>query len=90
MLTGDHRAVVIAGSASVIGREAPLLFAREGAHVVAIDVNQEASATLLHATQSAGESAEASRERARYTPAHERLPPSNWLASQFAAQGGSK
>lgn len=43
----DGRVAVITAAASGMGREASLLFAREGAHVVAVDIDETAGAKLV-------------------------------------------
>ncbi len=40
----NDRVCLITGAGSGIGRETALLFAQEGAHVVAVDLNEEAGA----------------------------------------------
>jgi NAD(P)-dependent dehydrogenase (short-subunit alcohol dehydrogenase family) len=50
----EGRIAVITAAASGMGREASLLFAREGAHVVAIDIDATAGATLVSDISSAG------------------------------------
>lgn len=48
---------IITGASSGIGRETALLFAREGAHVVAVDVNEEDGRQTVGAIQEEGGSA---------------------------------
>lgn len=52
------RVAVITAAASGMGREAALLFAAHGAHVVAVDLDGEAGATLIDEISAAGGSAE--------------------------------
>jgi NAD(P)-dependent dehydrogenase (short-subunit alcohol dehydrogenase family) len=54
----EGRVAVITAAASGMGREASLLFAREGAHVVAIDIDAEAGAKLVSDIEQAGGVAE--------------------------------
>lgn len=54
----EGRIAVITAAASGMGREAALLFAQEGAHVVAIDIDADAGATLISDIEKAGGSAE--------------------------------
>lgn len=50
----EGRVAVITAAASGMGREAALLFAKEGAHVVAIDINAEAGEALVDEIGDAG------------------------------------
>jgi NAD(P)-dependent dehydrogenase (short-subunit alcohol dehydrogenase family) len=43
-----HKVALITGAGSGIGREASLLFAREGAAILAVDVNEAAAAETAH------------------------------------------
>lgn len=56
MLLKDKIALITAG-ASGMGRAAAVLFAREGAHVIVVDVNAEAAKETLAAIEAAGGSA---------------------------------
>ncbi len=51
------RVAVITGAASGIGRESALLFATEGAHVVAVDLNDEAGQKVVADITANGHSA---------------------------------
>jgi NAD(P)-dependent dehydrogenase (short-subunit alcohol dehydrogenase family) len=55
----DGKVALITGAGSGIGREASLLFAREGASVVAVDVNGDAAAETVGLIAAAGEEAAA-------------------------------
>lgn len=55
----EGKVVIISGSAAGIGRAACLLFAREGASVVAVDRDMANNAVLVDEIRSAGASAEA-------------------------------
>lgn len=50
----EHKVALVTGAASGIGRETALLFAREGAAVVAVDVNDEACRTTVDDVESHG------------------------------------
>lgn len=54
----EGRIAVITAAASGMGREASLLFAREGAHVIAVDIDESAGASLVSEIESSGGSAE--------------------------------
>lgn len=54
----EGRVAVVTAAASGMGREGALLFAKEGAHVVAIDINAEAGDALVDEIASAGGKAE--------------------------------
>src|ERR1700750_496273 len=54
----EDKVAVVTAAASGMGRETSLRFAQEGAHVVAIDIDAEAGATLLDDIKAAGGSAE--------------------------------
>ncbi|HEY1510929.1 MAG TPA: SDR family NAD(P)-dependent oxidoreductase [Solirubrobacteraceae bacterium] len=60
-MAGDlaDRVAVITAAGSGMGREASLLFAAEGAHVVLIDINADAAASVVDQIHGAGGSAEA-------------------------------
>jgi NAD(P)-dependent dehydrogenase (short-subunit alcohol dehydrogenase family) len=60
-MPGDlvDRVAVITAAGSGMGREAAALFASEGAHVVAIDINGDACAAVVDVIKGAGGSAEA-------------------------------
>ena len=62
-MSGDleGRVAVITAAGSGMGREASLLFAREGAHVVLIDINEEAARGVVSEIEKGGGSAEAMR-----------------------------
>ena len=49
-----EKTALITGAGSGIGRESALLFAREGARVVAVDVNDKASAETVAMIAKAG------------------------------------
>jgi NAD(P)-dependent dehydrogenase (short-subunit alcohol dehydrogenase family) len=51
------KVALITGAASGIGRESALLFAQEGAKVVAVDLNDEAGQATVEEIRSAGQSA---------------------------------
>ena len=51
------KVALITGAASGIGRESALLFAQEGAKVVAVDLNDEAGQATVEKIRSAGQSA---------------------------------
>jgi NAD(P)-dependent dehydrogenase (short-subunit alcohol dehydrogenase family) len=59
MLLKDKVALITAG-ASGMGRAAAVLFAREGAHVIVVDVNDQAAKDVVTEIEGAGGSAEAS------------------------------
>jgi NAD(P)-dependent dehydrogenase (short-subunit alcohol dehydrogenase family) len=59
MLLQDKIALITAG-ASGMGRSAAELFAREGAHVIVVDVNDQAAKDTVASIEGAGGSAEAS------------------------------
>ena len=50
----EDRVALITGAASGIGRESALLFAAEGASVVAVDMNDEAGAQTVEDIRAAG------------------------------------
>jgi NAD(P)-dependent dehydrogenase (short-subunit alcohol dehydrogenase family) len=50
----DDKVALITGAASGIGREAALLFAREGAAIVAVDLNGDAAAETVALIEAAG------------------------------------
>jgi NAD(P)-dependent dehydrogenase (short-subunit alcohol dehydrogenase family) len=54
----QDRIAVVTAAASGMGRETSLRFAEQGAHVVAIDINADAGATLLDDIKAAGGNAE--------------------------------
>jgi NAD(P)-dependent dehydrogenase (short-subunit alcohol dehydrogenase family) len=58
MLLKDKVALITAG-ASGMGRAAAVLFAREGAHVIVVDVNDQAAKDVVAEIEGAGGSAEA-------------------------------
>ena len=62
-MSGDleGRVAVVTAAASGIGRETSLAFAREGAHVILIDINGDAASTVVAEIEQAGGSAEAHR-----------------------------
>ena len=62
-MAGDlaDRVAVITAAGSGMGREASLLFAAEGAHVVLIDINADAATSVVDQIEGAGGSAEAQR-----------------------------
>ena len=57
----QDKVAVITGAASGIGRESALLFAREGARVVAVDMNEAAVGEVVREIKEAGRSAVAVR-----------------------------
>ena len=57
----EGRVAVITAAASGIGRASALLFAREGARVVVIDINPDAASTVVSEIEHAGGAAEALR-----------------------------
>lgn len=62
-MSGDleGRVAIVTAAASGIGRETSLAFAREGAHVILIDINGDAASTVVAEIEQAGGSAEAHR-----------------------------
>ena len=53
MMRLKDKVALITGAASGIGRETALLFAREGAHVVVVDVNEEGGAETVREIETA-------------------------------------
>src|SRR5512145_1269224 len=57
----ENKVALITGAGSGIGRETSLLFAREGAAIVAVDVNEEAAAETVQLVSRDGGRAAACR-----------------------------
>ena len=57
----EGRIAVVTAGGSGMGREGSLLFAREGAHVVVVDINEDAAAGVVRDIEAAGGRAESMR-----------------------------